>query len=72
MQVHDEIPHLRVVDGLLRLGPPRRIGGGIVRIDADNIDFTEILEFDVIEAREFAAKSGIVLVQEEDLARLLL
>ena len=36
VQVHDEIAHLRIVDGLLRLGLPGGVGGRIVRIDADD------------------------------------
>src|SRR5215831_2131423 len=46
MQVHDEVPHLRVVDGLLRFRPPRHIGLGVIRIDTDNVELVEILEFD--------------------------
>jgi hypothetical protein len=29
VQMDDEIAHLRIVDGLLRLAPPSRIGGGV-------------------------------------------
>jgi len=56
MQMHDEIAHLGIVDGLLRLRPPRRVGRGIIRIDADNIDFLEILEFDISDPGQLAAK----------------
>src|SRR5450631_2803741 len=56
VQMDDEIPHLRVVDGLLRLAPPGRIGGGVVRVDADDIELVEILEFGRFEAVELAAE----------------
>ncbi len=49
VQVDDEIAHLGVVDGLLRLRLPGRIGGGIVRIDADDVELVEILEFGAVE-----------------------
>ena len=44
VQMDDEIAHLRVVDGLLRLAPPSRIGGGVIRVEADDIDLFEINE----------------------------
>src|SRR5262249_52888488 len=49
MHVHDEVAHVSVVDGLLRLRLPGRIGGRIVRIDADDIELVEILELDVLQ-----------------------
>ena len=54
--MHNEISHLRIVHGLLCLGAPRRIGGGIIRKDADDIDLAQILEFGGVELREFAAE----------------
>src|SRR5258708_2362384 len=56
MQMHDEVTHLRVVDGLLRLRPPRHVGLGVIRIDADKVDLVEILEFDTSDVSEFAAQ----------------
>ena len=50
VQVDDEIAHLRVVDRLLRLGLPGRIGGRVVRIDADDVELVEILELGAVEA----------------------
>ena len=50
MHMHDEIAHLRVVDGALRLRLPGRVGGRIVRIDADDVELVEILEFDAGDA----------------------
>src|SRR5260370_34944200 len=38
MQMHDEVTHLRVVDGLLSLRPPRHVGLGVIRIDAAKVD----------------------------------
>jgi len=59
MQVHDEVTHLRVVDGLLSLRPPRRIGFGVIRIDTDNVDLVEILEFDTSDVSEFTAEHEV-------------
>ena len=47
---------LRLVDGLMRLRAPCIIGAGIVRIDADDVELVEILEFDVGDALQFAAE----------------
>src|SRR6185312_14469780 len=55
VQVHDEIAHVRVVDGLLRLRLPGDIGGGIVRINADDVELVEILELRAAEIGQFAA-----------------
>src|ERR1700731_1420705 len=38
MHVNDEVAHMGVVDGLLRLGLPCPISSGIVRINADDIE----------------------------------
>src|SRR4051812_5732884 len=54
--MHDEISHMRVVHCLLRLGLPGRIGGRIIRIDADEIELVQILEVDCVELAESAAK----------------
>ena len=56
MQVNDEVAHMGVVDGLLRFGLPRDVGGRVVRKDADNIDFFEIPEFVAAEFGQFAAQ----------------
>ncbi len=54
VQMNDEIAHMRIVDGLLRLRPPRRIGGRIVRIDADDVELVQILE--VVARRAASAR----------------
>src|SRR5258708_1471788 len=59
MQVHDEVTHLRVVDGLLRLCPPRDVGLGVIRIDTDNVELVEILEFDTSDVSEFTAEHEV-------------
>ena len=56
MQMHDEIAHVRVVNRLLCLRTPRRVGLGVIRINANDVDFLEILEFDISDPGEFAAK----------------
>ena len=56
VQVNDEIAHLCIVDGLLRLGPPGRIGGGIIRINSDDVELVEVLELGAVECVELAAE----------------
>src|SRR3954466_11120231 len=57
MQMHDEVTHMRVVDGLLRLGLPRGVGGGIVGIEAEHVETVEILTLMPREVGECAAKN---------------
>ena len=52
----DEIAHLRIVDGLLRLRLPGGVGGRVVRIDADDVELVEVLEFGAVEVRQLAAE----------------
>ena len=54
--MNDEVAHLRIVHGLLRLRAPGRIGGRVIRVDADDVYFGQILEFDVVDARQLAAE----------------
>src|SRR5581483_4931984 len=56
VQVDDEVAHMRVVDGLLRLGLPGDIGTGVIRVDADDVDLVEIAELVAAEFGEFAAE----------------
>src|SRR5689334_10154970 len=56
VQVNDEITHVRVVDGLLRFRLPCDVGARIVWVDADDVDFVEILELRAPERGEFAAE----------------
>src|SRR5262249_33420799 len=56
VQMHDEIAHMGVVDGLLRLRAPRRKGGGVIGIDADEVELVQILELGAVELRELAAE----------------
>ena len=59
VHVNDEVAHLRVVDRRLRLGLPGRIGGGVVRKQADDLHLVEILEGDVFEVDEFATEDEV-------------
>lgn len=59
MQVDDEITHMRIVDGLLRLRTPRDIGARVIRIDADDIDLGQVLEFDVLKPRKLATDNQV-------------
>jgi hypothetical protein len=43
----------------LRLCLPGRVGRGIVRIDADDVELVEILEFGIRHAVEFAAEDEV-------------
>src|ERR1700693_324393 len=56
VQMDDEIAHLRIVHGLLRLAPPSRIGGGVIRVDADDVELVEVLEFGLVEAAQLSAE----------------
>src|SRR5581483_9781878 len=56
MEVNDEIAHMRVVDGLLRLGLPSHIGARIVGIDADDVELVQILELGAAEFGKLAAE----------------
>src|SRR6186713_973434 len=56
VQVNDEITHVRVVDGLLRFRLPCDVGARIVRVDADDVDFVEILELRTSELGDLAAE----------------
>src|SRR5712672_3389464 len=49
VQVDDEVTHVGVVHGAVRLRPPGRVGGRVVRKDADDVDLGEILEFDGVQ-----------------------
>ena len=59
VEMDDEIAHLRVVDRALRLGPPGYVCGGIIRIEADDLDVVEILEGVVLEVDELAADDEV-------------
>jgi len=52
----NEVAHLGVVDRLLRLRLPGAVGAGVVRLDPDDVELTEILELDVVDLRELAAE----------------
>ena len=54
--MNDEIAHMGVVDGLLRLRLPGGMGAGVVRIDADDVEPVEILEFGAPKVAELAAE----------------
>src|SRR4051794_5312097 len=56
VQVHDEVAHVRVVDGRLRLALPGGVGGGVIRKHADDVEIGELLELVPLEARELAAE----------------
>src|SRR3954470_5513865 len=55
VEMHDEIAHVGVVYGLLRLCLPRRIGGRVIGKNADDFHLIEILEGRVFKIGQFAA-----------------
>ena len=59
VEMHDEIAHMRVVDGLLRLGFPGDMRGRVIGIDADDLDLIEILERVVFEIDQLAADDEV-------------
>ena len=59
MQMHDEVAHMGVVDGLLGLRLPGCVSGGVIRINADDIELVEILEFDLVEIGKLAAENQV-------------
>src|SRR5262245_20985072 len=75
MHMNDEVAHMSVVDGLLRLRLPGRIGGGVVRINADDVELVEVPELDPIEIGELAAENqmqqlcGICLIRHDAVLR---
>ena len=59
VEMDDEITHMGVIDALLGLRLPGRVGRGIVRKQANHLDLIEILESDVIEVEKFAADDKV-------------
>src|SRR5579871_6608140 len=56
MQMHDEIAHLGIVNGLLRLSLPGRISAGVIRINAHDIELIEVLELRSAQINKLAAE----------------
>ena len=54
--MRDEIAHMRVVHGALRLCPPGVERGLIVGVDADNMDIVNVLKYRFGGIHQFAAK----------------
>ncbi len=54
--MNDEIAHAGVVDTRLRFALPGVVGGGVVRIDADNIKRRQIGEANALDILKFAAE----------------
>src|SRR5207249_3042144 len=67
VQMHDEVAHVGVVDRLLRFRLPGSISGGVVGINADDIQFAEIAELDAVQIRELTTEYEV-----EQLSRLAL
>src|SRR5258708_28330317 len=54
--MNDEVTHLCVIDGLLRLGLPGGMGCGVVRIDANDVNLVQIFEFGGIDPAQLATE----------------
>jgi hypothetical protein len=57
--MHDKIPHLGIVDCALRLRLPGRVGAGVIRIDADEVELAEVSEFHARHTTQLAAKDEV-------------
>ena len=56
VQMHDEVAHLGVVDGFARLAKPGLVRLRVVRKKSDHIQLREILEINILDVMELAAK----------------
>jgi hypothetical protein len=59
VEMDDEIAHVGIVHGLLRLRLPGAVGGGLVGKYPDDLHLIEILERGVIETGEFASDNEV-------------
>ena len=59
MQMGDEIAHLRIVDGGLRLGFPRDMSRGVIRKQSDDLDLGEVAKLGSVDMDEFAAENEV-------------
>ena len=55
VEMDDEIAHVGIVHGLLRLGLPGRMGGRVIGKYADDLHLIEILERGVLKIGQFAS-----------------
>src|SRR5262249_28365998 len=67
--MHDEVAHMGVIDGLLSFRFPGNISGGVVGINADNVQLVEISEFDVVQIGELATEDEVQQLSALDLIR---
>ena len=59
MGVNDEVAHARIVDGALRRTLPGVVRRLVVRIGADEIDRSQILELGTVEMLQLAADDEV-------------
>ncbi len=57
VDMRDEIPHVGVVDGALRLGLPGGMGAGIIGEHADDVDLIRVLEDGLVGRDKLAAEN---------------
>src|SRR5262245_46076445 len=57
--MHDEVAHMGVIDGLLGFRLPGSIGGGIVGINANDVELVEIPEFHNVQIGELAPEDEV-------------
>src|SRR3954468_16377561 len=55
--MHDEVAEMGIVDGLLRLRLPGRMGCRVIREDPNHVELVQILELHIVERLELAAEN---------------
>src|SRR5687768_6024053 len=56
MKMDDEVAHLGIIHRRLGLRPPGRLRGGVVGIDADDVEPRQVLEGDPLEILELSSE----------------
>src|SRR6516165_7569332 len=69
VQMHDEVAHMGVIDGLLGFRLPGNISGGVVGINADNVQLVELPEFDAVQIGELTTEDEMQQLSALDLIR---
>src|SRR5438270_2314120 len=67
MDVNHEVAHLGVIDGRLRRGAPCIISLLVVRIDADHVQFGNILEFVRLRRHDLSSENEMQQLPRFDL-----
>lgn len=57
--MHDKITHMGVIDSHLCLRLPSRERGGVIWVDADNVERAQIPELNILKVFQFAAEDEV-------------